>query len=323
MGNHAQAIAYAARTLGIKARIVMPVTAPLIKEEATRGYGAEVVLRGESFAEALSYARADSGYTFIHAFDDSDIIAGQGTIAIEVFEDLPDTDTIVVPVGGGGLIAGIAAAASSLSPETEVIGVQSDVALSAARSLKEGHVIAHDPGPTIADGIAVGRVGDLPFEIMKAQVTDILSVPDEEIAVAILLFLERKKLVVEGAGAVPLAALLRWGRRFAGRRVVLVLSGGNIDFTLIDRIVHKGLVGTGRAGVFEVTLDDIPGSLHTLTGIITRHRGNILHVFHDRFPLDIPVGKTRVVVSIETRGKDSFEAILSEIEARGMEVRRR
>jgi threonine dehydratase len=323
MGNHAQAIAYAAWILGIKARIVMPVTAPLIKEEATRGYGAEVVLHGDTFSAALSYARSERDYTFIHAFDDPDIIAGQGTIALEVFEDLPDADVILVPVGGGGLIGGIAVAATSCSPKTEVTGVQAEAAISAVRSLKEGRIVAHGPGPTIADGIAVGKVGDIPFEIMKRHVTDILSVGDEDIAVAILLFLERKKLVVEGAGAVPLAALLRWGQRFSDRRVVLVLSGGNIDFTLIDHIVHKGLVGTGRAGVFEVTLDDVPGSLHALTGVITRHRGNILHVFHDRFPLDIPVGKARVVVAVEARGKEHFDAILSELSARGMEVRRR
>ncbi len=323
MGNHAQGVAYAAGRLGLHAKIVMPVTAPIVKEEATKGYGAEVILYGESFSDALKYAHEQKDHVFIHAFDDDRVIAGQGTVGIEIMEDVRDIDFIFVPVGGGGLVSGISVAARELSPGTAVIGVQTISAPSAYASFKEKAVIERAPLPTLADGIAVGRVGKRPLEIMNRYMEDMVLVTEDSIAMAILLFLERKKLVVEGAGAVTLAALLENRERFRGKRVVLVVSGGNIDFTLIDKIIHKGLFTSGRIGVFEAIVDDIPGSLHEITGVIASERGNVLHVVHDRLAGDLPVGKTKVIFTLETRGKDHLEEILSRLAAKRFEVHKR
>lgn len=323
MGNHAQGVAFAACSLGIQAKIVMPVTVPIVKEEATRGYGAEVVLYGESFKEALDYAFSQKDYIFIHAFDDDEVIEGQGTVGIEIMEDLEDIDFILVPVGGGGLIAGIAIAVKAISPKTTIIGVQTESAPSAYLSFRDKKVIEKIPSSTLADGIAVGRIGDRTSEIINKYVDDMILVSEDSIAMSILLFLERKKLVVEGAGAAPLSALIQNKERFKGKKVVLVVSGGNIDFTIIDRIIHKGLVSSGRIGVFEVTVDDLPGRLHSLTGVIASRRGNILNVVHDRLSEDLPVGKTRVIFTVETRGKGHLEEILSDLVAKGFEIRKR
>lgn len=317
MGNHAQGVAFAAERLGIQAKIVMPVTTPIVKEEATRGYGAEVILYGENFNDALDYALSQEGYTFIHAFDDDGVIAGQGTVGIS------NIDIILVPVGGGGLISGIAIAVKERSPKIIVIGVQTESAPSAYCSFKEKKVIDKIPLSTIADGIAIGQVSGRTLEIINRYVDDMITVSEDSIAMAILLFLERKKLVVEGAGAVPLAALIENRERFKGKTILLVVSGGNIDFTLIDKIIHKGLVTSGRIGVFEVTVDDLPGRLQILTGVIASHRGNILNVVHDRLAEDLSIGKTRVVFTIETRGRAHLEEILSDLAIKGFEVRKR
>lgn len=323
MGNHAQGVAFAAGRLGIQAKIVMPVTTPIVKEEATRNYGAEVILYGESFKDALDYALSQKGYTFIHAFDDDEVISGQGTVGIEIMEDLRDIDIILVPVGGGGLISGIAVAVKARLQNTMVIGVQTESAPSAFVSFKDKRVTDRAPSSTLADGIAVGKVGERTFEIIKRYVDDMILVNEDSVAMSILLFLERKKLVVEGAGAVALAALIENKERFRDKCIVLVVSGGNIDFTLIDRIIHKGLVSSGRIGVFEVTVDDLPGRLHLLTGIIASHRGNILNVVHDRLAEDLSIGKTRVIFTVETRGRPHLEEILSDLKAKGFEIRKR
>ncbi|OGW51446.1 MAG: threonine ammonia-lyase [Nitrospirae bacterium RBG_13_43_8] len=323
MGNHAQAVAFAAERMGIHAKIIMPRTAPIVKEEATRGYGAEVVLHGESFKEALDYAISQEEYIFIHAFDDEEVIAGQGTIGIEIMDDLKDVDILLVPVGGGGLISGIATAVKALSPKTEVIGVQTESATSAHASFKEKKICEKTPLSTIADGIAIGRIGNKTFEIINNYVDDMILVSEDSIAMAILLFLERKKLVVEGAGAVPLAALLENREKFAGKKIVLVVSGGNIDFTLVDRIIHKGLMKSGRIGAFEVTVDDVPGSLHSLTGVIAFHRANILDVVHNRLASDLRIGKTRVGFTIEARNREHFERILEDLNRKGFETRKK
>ncbi len=323
MGNHAQGVAFAAGRLGKRARIVMPVTAPIVKQEATRGYGADVILHGDSFSEALEYALSHKDHEFIHAFDDDAVIAGQGTVGLEVAVELRDADYVLVPVGGGGLVSGIAAALKSLSAGTRIIGVQTSAAPSAYVSFSENKILERTPHPTIADGIAVGRVGDRPFEIIKKYVDGMLLVEEDDVAMAILLFLERKKLVVEGAGAVALAALLSNKKMFEGRKVVLIVSGGNIDFTLIDRIIHKGLVTSGRIGVFEVIVDDVPGRLQSLAGIIAGRRGNILNVSHDRLSPDLPVVKTRVIFTVETKGTGHTEEILSALRDKGFELRRR
>jgi threonine dehydratase len=321
MGNHAQAVAFAASNLDMMAKIIMPVAVSIVKEVATRNYGAEVVLHGEHLQDAIEYAFSQEGYCFIHPFDDEEIITGQGTIGLEIMEELQGVDAVFVPVGGGGLISGIAAAVKEISPETDIIGVQTSAAVSAYDSYRSGKLTERIPSPTIADGIAVGRIGSKTLEIIRSYVSDIVKVREDTIAMAVLYFLERKKLVVEGAGAVPLAALLEQGERFRGKRVVLVVSGGNIDFTLIDRIIHKGLATTGRIGVLEVTVDDIPGSLHSLTGIIASMRGNILNVVHDRLAGSLPVGKTRVIFTVEVRSGEHLHEILSAISAGNFEVR--
>jgi threonine dehydratase len=320
MGNHAQGVAFAAAGLGIKAKIVMPLTASIVKQEATKGYGAEVVLHGETFSDALNYAISQKDYTFIHAFDDEDIIEGQGTIGLEIINELQDIDAVLVPVGGGGLISGISIAIKNLSPKTEVIGIQTVSATSAYDSFHTKGIVERTPHPTLADGIAVGRIGNKTFEVMQRYVDDIIKASEESIAMSVLLFLERKKLVVEGAGAVPLAALIEQKERLKGKRIVLVVSGGNIDFTLIDRIIHKGLVSSGRIGVFKVIVDDVPGGLHKITGIIAVQRGNILNVVHDRLSQDVPIGKTPVIFTVETKGHGHLEEIISAIREAGFRI---
>ena len=321
MGNHAQALAFAAQSLAMTARIIMPVTAPIVKEEATKSYGAEVILHGENLQEALDFALAQEGYAFVHPFDDDEVILGQSTVGLEIMEDLRDIDAILVPVGGGGLIAGVALAVKEISPRTEVIGVQTESAPSAYRSFQAGRITAVVPGSTLADGIAVGEVGQRPFAVISRLVDDMILVKEEMSALAVLLFMERKKLVVEGAGAAPLAALLANRDRFRGKRLVLLASGGNIDLAVIDRIARKGLVTSGRIAVFEVIVDDTPGSLHALTGIIAGYRANILDVSHDRLSQDLPLGKTRVSFTVEARTRDSLREILSQIRAGGFAVR--
>ena len=317
MGNHAQAVAYAAKMLGKRAVVVMPENASLVKQEATKGYGAEVVLHGQRLSEALAHALARTDAEFIHPFDDDDVIAGQGTIGLEVLDALPGADAVLVPVGGGGLIAGIAAAVKARSPRTQVIGVQTAAATAACRSFREKALCEQEPGTTIADGIAVGKAGERTFELITRFVDDMLTVHEDTIARAILLFLERMKLVVEGAGAVPLAALLTRADRFRGKRVVLVVSGGNIDFTLVDRIILKGLATSGRIGSFAVVLDDVAGSLHAVTGVIAATRANVLSVAHDRLAAGVPIGRTRVLFTVEVRGREHFQELLRALETRG------
>ena len=321
MGNHAQAVAYAAGSLGKHATIVMPETAAIVKQEATRGYGAEVILYGDRFNDALDHALSRRDAVFIHPFDDDAVIAGQGTAALEILEDLKDIDAVLVPVGGGGLIAGIAAAVKSFSSLTQVIGVQAASATSACVSFGVHRVCERVPGNTIADGIAVGKVGERTLELMGKHVDSMLTVSEDAIARAILLFLERKKLVVEGAGAVPLAALLENMERFRGQRIVLVVSGGNIDFTLIDRIILKGLMMSGRIGVFAVVLDDIAGSLHAVTGIVGTHKANIVSVAHDRTTGDVAIGKAKVVFTVEVRSTEHLASVLAALRDKGYDVR--
>jgi threonine dehydratase len=320
MGNHAQGVACASSALGIKAKIVMPEGASFMKESAVRAYGAEVVLKGRDLGEALDYARGLKGYTFIHPFDDEDIIAGQGTVALEILDQLDDVDAVLVPVGGGGLISGVAVALKSLRPGIKVVGVQTEAAPSAFLSFRAGRALPKQPGPTLADGIAVGEVGEKAMETMARYVDDVVTVTEASIARAILLFLERKKLVVEGAGAVTLALLSEDGAAFRGKRVVLIVSGGNIDFTLIDKIIHRGLVESGRISLFQATINDVPGALNVLTGVIASKKGNIITVSHDRLAPGLPVGKTKVRFTVEVKSASHLEEIISGLKSAGVEV---
>ena len=321
MGNHAQGVAAAAATLGSSATIVMPEGVSAAKENAVRDYGAEVQLRGNSLSDAIEYATAREGLTFIHPYDDEDVIAGQGTVGVEITGQLDSADYVLVPVGGGGLISGVATWLKHQWPQVKVIGVQAEAATSALRSFASGEVVQSEPGFTIADGIAVGRAGAIALKAMRRYVHDIRGVGEASIARSVLMLMERKKMVVEGAGAVGLAYMMEHAGEFSDRTVVLVLSGGNIDFTLVDRIIRKGLYESGRAGILEVVMLDVPGSLHMLTGIISSKRGNILSVAHERFSGTLPVQKTLVRVALEVRDPAHLDEILQATRAAGLETK--
>ena len=303
-GNHAQGVALAARHFGIPCTIVMPVAASIPKVEATRGYGAEVVLRGDSFDQAQRLAQRlarERGLTYIHAFDDPAIIAGQGTIGLELLQQMEDLDTVVVPVGGGGLIAGIALAIKETRPSVAVVGVQASSSSAFADSYRARRRIAVKSGPTIADGIAVGTPGRLTLPLVNRYVDDIVAVNEDEITQAMVLLLERSKLLVEGAGAVGLAALIGGKLLGAGKKVAVVLSGGNVDPNLVARVLEHGLAHAGRYLVVRVLLEDRPGQLSRLLNIVAGAQVNVLDIDHLRHGPAIPLGRVEVQLTLETR----------------------
>lgn len=322
-GNHAQGVALAARQALIPATIVMPEWASITKQEATRGYGGEVVIEGQSLEECIKKAEqmALEGKTFIHPFDDPDIIVGQGTMALEILEDLKETDMILVPIGGGGIISGIASTVKSIRPGVKVIGVQSAACPSAYESYRSGKITSVDSYHSIADGISVKQVGDLNFDIIRKCVDDVVLVEEDQIAAAILLLLERKKILAEGAGAVPLAALLNGSVTVPrGSRVVLLISGGNVDSSLLGRILSQGLLKNARIMRIRVRLTDAPGSLAQLLALISGLKANVLHVYHDRRARDLPIYVTRVDLELETRGPDHVEKIARKLNMAGYEM---
>jgi threonine dehydratase len=318
-GNHAQGVAFASSLLGVKATIVMPEGASLAKQMATRSYGGEVLLFGQDTDEALDYAKklAKSGKSLIHPFDDKEVIAGQGTIGLEILEEVPDVEAIIVPVGGGGLISGIATIVKKRRPRVKIIGVQSAHAPSAFFSLKRERIVEVKVEPTLADGIAIRRVGEITFPIIQKSVDDIVTVQENEIASAILMLMERKRVVAEGAGAAPLAALLSRRWKIGSKKVALVISGGNIDVNLLDRIIEKGLSETGRIVRFGILLRDVPGSLAKLSDLIAQSHANILHIIHERAAKDIPIGFSKVVLVLETRGPDHIEEVRRGLREKG------
>ena len=321
-GNHAQGVAYAAGHAGIRAVIVMPETAPLAKVSATKGYGAEVVLAGTSYDEAFAKAKeleARDGLTFVHAFNDPAVMAGQGTIGLEILRELPEVEAVVVPVGGGGLIAGVATAIKELAPHVRVYGVQAEGADAMARSKAAGTLVRTTEAATIADGIAVKAPGDATFEVVQKYVDEIVTIDDEAIASAILMLLERAKLVVEGAGAIGLAALMH-GKIGVQGPVACLISGGNIDVNFISRIIERGLVKAGRRVIITTRVIDRPGSLQKLLTSIAASRGNVLYVHHDRIQHDVPLGQAKVQVSLETRDTAHTEEILDALQREGYEV---
>lgn len=317
-GNHAQGVAIAARAAGIPAAIVMPEWVSITKQEATRGYGAEVILKGNTLIESINVAQqmAGGGRTFIHPYDDPEIIAGQGTIALEIFEDLQSPDLIVVPVGGGGLIGGIASVSKSIRPQVRVVGVQAAACPSAVEALKASRPVRVIVRRSIADALSVTQVGDLPFRIMQDLVDEIVLADEESIAAAVLMLLERKRILAEGAGAIPLAAILSGALKVPpGGRVVLVISGGNLDSFLLDRILRQGLSKSGRIMRFSVCLEDVPGSLARLLSIVAGLDANIVHIRHDRARKDLPINMTRVELELETRGTGHISGIVSALDA--------
>lgn len=323
-GNHAQGVALAAKAAGVAATIVMPVWASLGKQEATRSYGAEVVLAGDSLAESISIAKdmAEDGRTFIHPYDDEDIIAGQGTIGLEILEDLPDPDVVVVPIGGGGLIGGITSAIKALRPETRVLGVEATACPPAFESLRQGRRVTVEAKRSIADGISVKELGETNYPIIREHVEEILLVEEEEISSAVLALLERKKILAEGAGAAPLAALLNYKFEVpVGGRVVLVISGGNLDPPLLERVVRQGLLKNGRIMRFSACIDDVPVSLSRLLALVAERGGNVLSIHHARGGIGLSLFKTRVEVEVETRSFDQIEDIKKRLTAAGYDIK--
>jgi len=320
-GNHAQGVAYHAQKLGVPATIVMPKFTPFTKVRHTRGFGARVVLEGETLEESKAHAdelAAHDGLTFIHPYDDDDIIAGQGTVALEMLEDAPELDTLIVPVGGGGLISGCAIAAKSINPEIEVIGVEAAMYPSMQRALKGGG--QEIGGQTIADGIAVKAVGARTLAIAREFVDDIVSVTEAQIEEAILLFLEVEKTVVEGAGATPLAALLTYPDRFSGKRCGLVASGGNIDSRLLASVITRGLVRQGRIISLRVEIQDQPGMLAEIARLVGEAGGNIIEVHHQRLFADVPVKGADLDLMVESRDPEHAREIIAALTGAGYHV---
>ena len=318
-GNHAQGVALAATTFGIKSTIVMPKHAPLSKVNATRGYGAKVVLHGDVYDDAYAEARriqTEEKSAFVHPFNDPMVIAGQGTIALELLEDLPDVEVVVVPIGGGGLIAGMAVALKTLKPSIKIIGVQTRNMPSMMEAIAQKHIVTIDGMPTIADGIAVKTPGDLTFDIVQHYVDDIVTVDEEEIASAILLLLERVKTVAEGAGAVSIAAILNRLSGYQNRKIAAVISGGNIDVNTMTRIMNKGLVKSGRKVFFDTIISDKPGVLWQLLQLIANAGANVLAITHSRENRDVALGCARVQLELETADDEQIYNIKNLMEQR-------
>lgn len=319
-GNHAQGVAVAAHAAGVPAMIVMPSWASIAKQEATRSYGAEVMVYGSSLEESISRAGelAEEGRLFIHPYDDDDVIAGQGTIGLEILDTIPCVEVIFVPVGGGGLAAGIATAVKSIRPDIRIIGVQAAACPSASMAVSAGLPVQVTARPTIADGIRVAECGTRTFPILQKLVDQIVLTSEEEIADAMLLLLERKHIVAEGAGAAPLAALLNGSVTFLpGCVIVLVISGGNVDSAQLFRIIRQTMARQGRILRFSVILDDRPGALADLLSVIALKGGNILHIDHTQGEGDVPVMMARVEIELETRGKEHADALLEAIRSAG------
>lgn len=323
-GNHAQGVALAASESDIESTIVMPEQAPIAKVTATKNYGAQVVLHGQVYDDAYAQAKKlqqETGATFIHPFDDPKIIAGQGTIGLEILNELPAVDIILVPVGGGGLISGIATAAKTLKPEVTIIGVESAAAAAMQSSLQQGRVSSLSSANTIADGIAVKRPGDLTYNLCQKYVDDIITVSDDEVANAILMLLERSKLTVEGAGAVAVAALLNNKLNVRDKNIVALLSGGNIDVNMIARIIERGLVKAGRRIRLQTNLPDKPGNLQALLAQVADLGANVIAVEHHRYHPNVNIDQTEVELELETRHEEHAQEICESLQENGYQVR--
>jgi len=322
-GNHAQGVAYHARALGIPATILMPRRSPLVKVSQTRALGATVELVGGGYDEAFEAATRmadERRLVLIHGFDDADVIAGQGTIGLEILEQVPDVDALLIAIGGGGLIAGVATAVKARKPDVAIWGVQTDAMPAMRAAQQEGRPIRIEAVRTIADGIAVGRVGALPFELVRAHVDQIVTVDEEEIAEAILTLLEKEKLVAEGAGAAPLAALIHRELPLTGKTVVVLIGGGNIDVNLLSRIIDRGLIKSGRIMRVRVMVPDLPGALARILSLVAEAEANILEVDHDRVAARLEFGQASVGIVAETRGFEHIAAIMDAIQAGGFVV---
>lgn len=322
-GNHAQGVALAATANKIKSLICLPDGAPISKVEATKKYGAEICLvKGvydDAYAKAMEL-KEEMGYTFIHPFDDIDVIAGQGTIGLEILDQLPKVDAVIVPIGGGGLISGVAFAIKSLRPECKVYGVQSEGAPSMYNSLRKEHICNLKHVKTIADGIAVKTPGDHTFELCSKYVDEIVTVSDDEVASAILALMEQQKLVAEGAGAVSVAAAMFNKVDIIGKKVCCVVSGGNIDVTILSRVISRGLLNTGRSLSIKIALTDKPGQLEAVSKIVAGLGGNIVSIYHDRYDLNIDIVSCILDLRIETRDHEHIRSIVEKLKAEGFKI---
>jgi len=320
-GNHAQGVAYHARRLGIQATIVMPENSPLVKVRSTRDFGAEVILFGENYDAAYVHAQKiknEQNRILIHAFDDLEIIAGQGTVGLEIIEEFPTVDAVIIPIGGGGLISGSACAIKTLHPNVRVIGVNIAASPAMKRAIEVGHIIELPAGRTICEGISVRQVGELSFAMTKRFVDDIVTVDDEEVANAILQLLEKEKTVAEGAGAAPMAALLYRSLELAGKNVVICLSGGNINVNLISRIIERGLIKDGRRVQLKVVIPDRPGMLADLLAHVAQASANVLEVQHQRWSRRLTLNETEVSLVLETQGRDHVDSLIQQLEKAGL-----
>lgn len=322
-GNHAQGVALGATHNGIKSLICLPAGAPISKVEATKNYGADVCLvpgvYDDAYAKAIEL-RDEHGYTFVHPFDDPKVIAGQGTIGLEILEDMPDVDTVVVPIGGGGLIAGVAFAIKTLRPEIKVYGVQSTGAPSMAESLAENKRKHLDRVGTIADGICVKEPGELTFELCKRFVDDVVTVSDDEIAAAILALMEQHKLIAEGAGAVAVAAVMFGKVPVDGKKTVCLVSGGNIDVSTLSRVITRGLVKSGRNHTFIIDLPDKPGQLSGVCNVVADGGGNVISVSHDRINGSSEITGCTIRMELETRNNEHIEQLRNNLTQAGYKV---
>ena len=322
-GNHAQGVALAAQKLGIKAVIVMPKHTPLIKVEATRRYGAEVILTGEVYDEAYEYAKKlqeKEGYTFVHPFNDEDVIEGQGTIALEVLEELPDADIILVPIGGGGLISGIASAAKLKNPLIKIIGVEPEGAASALEARKSHHVVELDEANTIADGTAVKKIGEITFDYIEKYVDDIVTVSDYELMAAFLVLVEKHKIVAENSGILAVAGLKKLNVK--GKKIISIISGGNIDVLTISSMINKGLVARGRIFTFAVDLPDKPGQLVAVSQILSKQNANVIRLEHNQFKNLDRFHEVELQVTVETNGEEHINKITEEFKKKGYIIKR-
>jgi len=317
-GNHAQAVAYHACARDLRAQIVMPMMTPLVKVAATKGFGAEVVLHGANYDEAYAFALqscAEQGMTFLHPFDDAEVINGQGSIGLELLEQVPGLEAVVVPIGGGGLISGVACAIKESNPKIRVVGVQTERLPSMLRATEAGHPVTIPASATVADGIAVRRAGDVTLPLVQLYVDEIVTVDEEEIANAILVLLEKEKTLAEGAGAVAIASLLQHKTSLSGKKTAALVCGGNIDVSLLAKIIERGLAKDGRRLRLRIHLTDRPGALHQLTKIIADLRANIVETQYDRTYYGVNLGDTAIDLSMETRGPEHIAKILDELTA--------
>ena len=320
-GNHAQGVAYGAKESGIKAVIVMPKSTPLIKVESTKQYGAEVILHGDVYDDAFKKAKEleeKEGYIFVHPFDDEDVIYGQGTIALEILEELPETDIILVPIGGGGLISGIACAAKILKPEIKIIGVEPDGAASAYEAIKEDKVIELKEANTIADGTAVKKIGNITFEYIKKYVDEIITVSDYELMEAFLLLAEKHKIIAENSGILSLAALKKLKEK--NKKVVSVVSGGNIDVLMISSMINKGLIRRDRIFNFTVSIPDKPGELAKVVDLIAEQGANVVKLEHNQFKNLSRFKDIELQITVETNGSEHVQNLTQAFEEKGYEI---